>query len=568
MAIATALTCYSTYSPVAALAPIPTARAIALAMPMLVLNATSDHPELVPNQWDTDSKPVGHDTRASACISDCKDDFVPGTLKPCHRIVKTFGGRLSGGISIGTLRWNVLDSQGQHHTWLIPNSYCIPKAGLKLFSPQHWAQSIGGSANSNTNAKCTTMHWNNGASTLSLAHDSLSNVANFYLAPGYDDFLAFAQEAELTDDTKPVPLSDVPIVSDDDYSITSDANHPDTDQEDPWITDWHYELNQEEAPEDPMDSEGAKPRIFDLTPDDQMTSEHVLRNDEEEECMQHSNPAIELLRVHHQWNHMSFGKLEAMAKCGILPKRLVGVPTPVCAACLYGKATRKPWRDKPKLRDKHKLNKATRPGHIISVDMLVSPIPGLIAQMSGWITTKRYLYASVFVDHYSGFGYVHLQKTQSAEETLEGKEAFERRAATYGVTIQHYHADNGIFASKAWKASCANAKQGCTYSGVNAHFQSGVAERRIRELQELGRTNMIHGNSRWPEAINVHLWPYALKSSNVLYNEAPTRKMKRVPVELFSGAQVMTEPKFQRPIFSPCYVLDSALQNADGIKSK
>ena len=294
IAVVTALTCYTNLSPVAALAPMPTARAIALAMPMLVLNASNDSPELIPNQWDTDSKTVGHDTRASACISDCSSEFVPGTLKPFHRIVKTFGGRLSGGISIGTLRWNVLDGQGQHHTWLIPNSYCIPKAGLKLFSPQHWAQSIGGNANSNTNAKCTIMHWNNGESTLSLTHDRLSNVANFYLAPGYDDFLAFAQEAELTDDTKPVALADIPTVSDDDYSIASDDDHPDTDQEDPWITDWHYELNQEEAPltEDPADSEGSKPRIFDLTPDDQMTSEHVLRSDAEEVCMQHPNPAI------------------------------------------------------------------------------------------------------------------------------------------------------------------------------------------------------------------------------------------------------------------------------------
>ena len=284
--------------------------------------------------------------------------------------------------------------------------------------------------------------------------------------------------------------------------------------------------------------------------------------------MHHSNPAIELLRVHHQWNHMSFGKLEAMAKCGILPKRLSGIPTPVCAACLYGKATRKPWRTKPKLRDKHKLNRASKPGDITSVNMLVSPVPGLIAQMSGLITNKHYLYASVFVDNYSGFGYVHLQKTQTAEETLEGKRAYEQKAATYGVKILHYHADNGIFASKAWRESYAEARQGCTYSGVNAHFQSGIAERRIRETQEMSRTNLIHGNSRWPEAVNVHLWPYALRASSDSYNEAPTSRMKRSPVEIFSGAQVMPEPKFQQPFGCPYYTLDSALQSASGSTSK
>jgi hypothetical protein len=121
---------------------------------------------------------------------------------------------------------------------------------------------------------------------------------------------------------------------------------------------------------------------------------------------------------------------------------------------------------------------------VAPLDMLKSPIPGLIAQMSGWITGKRFWYSTVYVDHYSRFGYVHSQKTQSADETLEGKLIFERKAALYGVTVRHYHADNGIFVSKAWKDDCLQKRQGFTYSGVNAHFQSGIAERRIREVQD------------------------------------------------------------------------------------
>ena len=247
---------------------------------------------------------------------------------------------------------------------------------------------------------------------------------------------------------------------------------------------------------------------------------------------------------------------------------LKDAPVPVCAACLYGKATRKPWRTKPKKVDKDKLRKATAPGQIVSVDMLVSPVPGLIAQMAGWITGKRYKYAAVYVDNYSGFSYVHLQKTQSAEETLQGKELFERKSGTFGVKIQHYHADNGIFLCKAWKEACAKSRQGCSYAGVNAHFQSGTAERRIRELSELSRTSLTHSNSRWPEAVNVHLWPYAVRTANDSYNEAPTSKLKRSPIELFSNSQVMPDPKFQRPFGCPCYVLDSALQTAGGKKNK
>ena len=462
-----------------AFGPTPAPATILTAMPT-IMSTTNSPLGSRTVMWDTDSKPVGHDTRASACISDDPSNFVKGTLKPCNRCVKTFGGKITTGISIGTLRWSVVDDKGVKHTWLLPNSYCIPKAGLKLFSPQHWASCVGGKAHSTTDANITSMTWNNGKSTLVIPHDPLNNVATFALAPGYKDFHAFETTIEMKDE-EPVPLTDLPVVTDDEYSIASDTDHPDAGTTSPWETDWHYKLRQEEttmAQEgDSQDSQaqGAFPRFYDLTPDDKLTSEQILNTDEEEE-LKISNPQFELLKVHHQLNHLSFGKIKAMASAGILPKRLQHVDTPACAACLYGKATRRPWRTKPKAKDKDKVRKASRPGQIVSVDMLVSPVPGLVAQMSGWITSKRYNYAMVFVDHYSGYGYVYLQKTQSAAETLEAKKAFEAKARTFGVTIEHYHADNGIFSCKAWKEACTECKQGYSYSGFNAHSQSGVAE--------------------------------------------------------------------------------------------
>jgi hypothetical protein len=84
----------------------------------------------------------------------------------------------------------------------------------------------------------------------------------------------------------------------------------------------------------------------------------------------------------------------------------------------------------------------------VSVDQLVSPTPGLIAQLSGFITKERYLYATVYVDQASGLGYVYLQKTASAKETLESKRAFERYTADRGVIVQAYHANNGIFGNE------------------------------------------------------------------------------------------------------------------------
>jgi hypothetical protein len=46
--------------------------------------------------------------------------------------------------------------------------------------------------------------------------------------------------------------------------------------------------------------------------------------------------------------------------------------------------------------------------------------------MTGKLTTRRYKYATVFVDQFSGYSYVYLQKTAGAEETIRanGKTAW------------------------------------------------------------------------------------------------------------------------------------------------
>jgi hypothetical protein len=152
----------------------------------------------------------------------------------------------------------------------------------------------------------------------------------------------------------------------------------------------------------------------------------------DEEDRQPSDLA-ELLMLHHQYGHISFAKLQEMAKQGIIPRRLSKCRVPVCSACLYSKMTRKPWRGKPSKKDDRETELPQRPGQVVSVDELVSPTPGLIAQMTGFLTTKRYKYATVYVDQFSRLGFIHLQKTASAEETIEGKKAFEAHARRHNV---------------------------------------------------------------------------------------------------------------------------------------
>ena len=250
-----------------------------------------------------------------------------------------------------------------------------------------------------------------------------------------------------------------------------------------------------------------------------------------------------------------------MADQGIINKRYSQCKIPVCSACLYAKATRKKWRDKGKIQ--YNKEKTQVPGQCVSVDQMVSPTPGLVAQITGKLTTKRYKYATIFVDQATKMGYTYLQSTASADETITAKKAFEAFARQHGVTVRGYHADNGIFKANKWVESCRSQSQNLTFAGVNAHHQNGVAERRIRTLQELTRAMLIHANKLWPEAISANLWPYALRMANDYINETPNMQdtSRRSSLQLFSNSNIQSNMKHAKTFGCPCYVLDNTLQS-------
>ena len=76
----------------------------------------------------------------------------------------------------------------------------------------------------------------------------------------------------------------------------------------------------------------------------------------------------------------------------------------------------------------------------------------------GRLSTKRYKYATLFVDQVSRLGYIYLQKTNSALETLEAKVDFRQQILDWGVIIKAYHADNGIFKENDWRKDCRNER--------------------------------------------------------------------------------------------------------------
>ena len=84
--------------------------------------------------------------------------------------------------------------------------------------------------------------------------------------------------------------------------------------------------------------------------------------------------------------------------------------------------TKQPWHTKSQ-HDNRKLKQVKEPGECVSVDQLESSIPGFIPQLKGKLTKQRYHAAMVFVDHYSGLSYIHMQRQLTSVETLEAKHA-------------------------------------------------------------------------------------------------------------------------------------------------
>ena len=79
----------------------------------------------------------------------------------------------------------------------------------------------------------------------------------------------------------------------------------------------------------------------------------------------------------------------------------------------------------------------TKPGDGVSVDQIVSAQPGLIPQMSGFLTNQRLWGATTFFDHVSDYVYVHLMRDLSLTKTLLAKSAMDKVMAQARRTVKH-----------------------------------------------------------------------------------------------------------------------------------
>ena len=190
--------------------------------------------------FDTDSQMIGVDNRCSACITHVRAD-MPGDLTPCHRSIKGLGGAKIWEVWRGTIKWCIEDDTGVKHTHIIPNSYYVPQAKVRLLSPQHWAQARtgvdkNGGACTLTTATTCTLFWDNKSACQTIPIDIKgNNVATFYMATGYQRFHDYCLTTNI-DNYKSDPLTqmevDASLISNDEESEQDEDHLTDMDTDD------------------------------------------------------------------------------------------------------------------------------------------------------------------------------------------------------------------------------------------------------------------------------------------------------------------------------------------------
>ena len=127
--------------------------------------------------------------------------------------------------------------------------------------------------------------------------------------------------------------------------------------------------------------------VFDLMQDKVMyeDSQQSQLNEREIEA---SSEAAEFMRWHYRLGHMHPKKMERLARCDYLPRKLGKISHhPKCKICQYAKQ----HRSNHKVKGANKKIFASQyPGQCVSVDQLESSTEGLYGKMKGKLTKRQY----------------------------------------------------------------------------------------------------------------------------------------------------------------------------------
>ena len=84
--------------------------------------------------------------------------------------------------------------------------------------------------------------------------------------------------------------------------------------------------------------------------------------------------------------------------------------------------------------------------------------------------------------------------------------------AQTGQTINHYHANNGIFDDNGLINAINGKYKKLAFCGIGAHHQIGTIDNRNKILTKGARMPLLHGTIIWLQMIGEIFWPFFIKA--------------------------------------------------------
>ena len=540
--------------------------------------------------FDTDSIFFVCDNSTTGHICNDLLKFVPGSLQQTTRRLTTANGT-GPPVQEGTIKVNLADDDGKVHMFLLEGCIYHPDSPVNLLSTRRLAEKFldeDGNPDEDTRIESRysthTLTWCFGKYKKTFP-TPISGLPELLFDEGYDRYKSFLVQVE-----NPTRKSSTATIEFDDDEIDNDnmlfmenesvkfndgngthdtaiylgpishgenlkhkIRRPDHEE---YLVDREH-LSSTTIPDIanvPVSIEEYQSELHNLTPSQlkDISKPSILDQDQSD-----------LVALHNKMNHLPFPAMMKLAEKGHIEKRFLKLKhkQPICMSCIFGTSHRRPWRSK-KTPGTIRKDTETEPGDCVSIDQIVSAQPGLIPQMSGYLTNMRIWGATVFVDHVSDYTHVALMRDLTLDETLLAKTSFERLANDGGVKIKAYRADNGRFADKGFHSAVQESNQSITFCAVGGHHQNGIVERKIKELTLIARTLLLHSIRHWPEYTTTMMWPFALKEAAFRLNKLSLRSDGRSNEAAFFGIDgCIIEPSMFHTFGCPCFVLDARLQS-------
>lgn len=371
------------------------------------------------------------DTGASAGFTFCLSDFI--SFREVTGEVNGLGAHKIKGI--GTVKYNITTDKGIQQSLTIRDVFFVPTLRERLLSPQQIAQQYNKNGRSCFvgDGNVFQLYWNEHCKTIPLHKGN--NLPILQTAPGFRKAQAFTSTCMTTDHSGPICFNCVKTVEAYPASDSAPSSSSSSPQErvdfvtGPPTSDPHQKIKISCSKNCSSCTKGL-PKSSDKI---DLSKVQTLTEGQKK-----------LLWWHERLGHISWKRLRLLAEKGYLhgDKSLAKIDPPLCLGCVLGKA-----HNLPKDKGKVKSTDVQLPGDLIHTDQAETSQPGRPLTFSGKNNSNKITCFTVYVDTITNFCFVHFQHSTSAEETLIGKQRFERFARSHGRSIKHFRADNGIFRS-------------------------------------------------------------------------------------------------------------------------